>query len=334
MPRLLAVSLLAAAAAALAAPAATLAADPPVAPALPSVPGPAPAADVLVAPDPLAQQIAALDGTVVWVSGRFGHQTLMQRTPDGTIAAVKGAPLSRSYSSIDLGHNSDGRLLLTYLRCDAGAACKALWNDLDGRRATFRKLTPPGCTVSTAPAQWRTRVAYGLSCTGSVTSRKRTGLYIKNGSRPPVRLPRPHDAVKYGVMNVQSVDLRATRVAAVAADIYTYAFSETTAGKGMSSFLAAASEGDSDERSPGLALGSRNDMWSLTDASHAGDPNEATIFRTEPTGCESRERLVSAAESDDFLATDLAVDGRTVYLLVPGEGVVTHAFAPSEGVCS
>jgi hypothetical protein len=330
MPRLLAISLLAVSAA-LVAPAAALAADLPVAP---TVPDPGPVADVLVAPDPLAQQITALDGTVVWVSGRFGHQTLMQRTPDGTISAVKGAPRSRSYSSVDFGHNSDGKLLLTYLRCDAGVACKALWNDLDGRRATFRKLTLPGCAVSTAPAQWRTRVAYGLSCAGSAANRKRTGLYVKSGSRAPVRLPRPHDAVKYGVMNIQSVDLRATRVAAVAADIYTYAFSETTAGTGLSSFLAAASEGDSDERSPGLALGTGNGMWSLTDASHTGDPNEAIVFRTEPAGCQSRQRLVSAAESDDFLATDLAVDGSTLYLLAPGEGIVTHTFAPTEGVCA
>ena len=71
--------------------------------ALLAVPATASAADTLVAPDPAAQQITALDGTIVWVTGEFGHQRLMQRTPDGTISAVKGARESRNYRSIDLG---------------------------------------------------------------------------------------------------------------------------------------------------------------------------------------------------------------------------------------
>ncbi len=60
--------------------------------ALLALPATASAADTLVVPDPAAEQITALDGTVAWVSGTFGHQKLMQRTPDGTIAAVQGAP--------------------------------------------------------------------------------------------------------------------------------------------------------------------------------------------------------------------------------------------------
>ncbi|MEA2219592.1 MAG: hypothetical protein QOJ35_2218, partial [Solirubrobacteraceae bacterium] len=105
-----------------------------------AAPATASAADTLVATDAAAKQITALDGTLVWVTGELGHQRLMQRTPDGTVSAVKGAPVARSYPSIDLGHNSDGNLLLTYKRCDAGSSCKVLWNDLDGRRATFRNL--------------------------------------------------------------------------------------------------------------------------------------------------------------------------------------------------
>ncbi|HEY0344472.1 MAG TPA: hypothetical protein VGC59_07485, partial [Solirubrobacteraceae bacterium] len=97
-----------------------------------ALPATASAADTVVVSDPSAQQLTALDGTIVWVSGAFGHQKLMRRTPDGVVAPVKGARQARSYRSIDLGHDSDGALRLTYLRCDSGSSCKALWNDLDG----------------------------------------------------------------------------------------------------------------------------------------------------------------------------------------------------------
>jgi hypothetical protein len=294
--------------------------------ALLALPAAASAADTLVAPDPAAQQLTALDGTVVWVTGAFGHQRLMQRTPDGVVAPVKGTREARSYRSIDLGHDSDGALRLTYLRCDTTTSCQALWNDLDGRRATFRKLALPNCAVSTAPSWWRTRIAYGQACGGSAANRKRTGLYVKTGSRAPRRLRLPKDAVKFGINAIESVDLRATRVAAVAADIYEYAFSENVDGSGMSSFLAAASEGDSDENARGLALGSGGTLWALTDAEHAGDPKEALIFRLAGD-CLRHERLTTPPEGD-FAATDLAVDGTTLYLLVPGTGVVTHEFAP------
>jgi hypothetical protein len=291
-----------------------------------ALPATASAADTVVAPDPAAQQLAALDGTVVWVTGAFGHQKLMQRTPDAVVAPVKGTREARWYRSIDLGHDSDGALRLTYLRCDSGSSCQALWNDLDGRRATFRKLALPSCAVSTAPSWWRTRIAYGLDCSGSAANRRRTGLYVKTGSRAPRRLSLPKDAVKFGVNRIESVDLRGTRVAAVAADIYEYAFSESVTGTGMSSFLAAASEGESDENAHGLALGSGGTLWALTDAEHGGDPKEALIFRFAGD-CLRRERLTTLPDGD-FAATDLAVDGTTLYLIAPGTGVVTHEFAP------
>jgi hypothetical protein len=295
-----------------------------------SLPVASAAADTLVAPDAAAGKITALDGTLAWVSGPFGHQKLMQRTPDGTISVVKGTREARTYRSLDLGHDQDGALRLTYLRCDgnANSTCASLWNDLDGRRATFRNLTLPKCTVSTAPSWWRTRIAYGLDCTGSAANRKLTGLYVKSGSHKPVRLPRPKDAVKFGVKSVSAVDLRGTRVAATVSDIFEYSFSETTAGRDMRSFLAAASEGDSDEDVPGLAIQSASTHWSLTDATHAGDPNEAIIFR-QTGGCLRLERLANASEAiEGFRATDLAVDGATLYLLVPGAGIVTHTFTP------
>jgi hypothetical protein len=291
-------------------------------------PASASAQDTLVAPDPAAEQITALGGTLVWVSGPFGSQRIFQRTPDGTIAPVKNAPRSRSYRSIDLGRDSDGKLRLTYLRCDTSSTCKALWDDLDGRRATFRNLEAPGCKVNTAVSQWRTRVAYGLACTGSAANRKLTGLYTKNGSRRPVRLPRPRDAITFGVTRIESVDLRGDRVAAVAADIFEYSYSQTVGGRDMRAFLAAASEGDSDENARGLSLQSASTHWTLTDSTHTGDPNTATIFR-QAGGCLQREPLVSAPNATrEFEVTDIAADAGTLYLLTPGAGIVTHTFTP------
>ena len=303
-----------------------------VAAALLAAPATASAADSLVVSDPAAQQITALDGTAVWVSGRFGRQTLMQRTPDGTIAAVKGAPVSRSYRSIDLGRSRSKTLVLTYLRCDRGIACKPISDDLAGHRASFRNLTRPRCTVNAGPSQWRNRIAYGLFCTGSTANRKRTGLYVKADGRAPVRLGLPRDAVKFGIRTIESVDLRGTRVAAVAADIYEYSFSQTASGRGLRSFLAAASEGDSDASARGLAIESHSTWWTLTNASHAGDPNETIIHRRSGT-CSQIERLTSPPDTE-FLATDLAFDRGTLYLLVPGSGIVTHTLpADARVVC-
>ena len=298
-----------------------------VAAALLAVPATASAAGTVVAPDPAAEQVTALGGTIVWVTGDFGRQRLMQRAPDGTISAVEGTRAAHDYRAIDLGRDRDGRLRLTYLRCDAGAPCQTLWNDLDGRRATFRTLARPGCQVNTAPAQWRTSVAYGLFCTGSARNRRTTGLYVKHGSRKPVRLPRPRDAVRFAITNIAAVDLRSTRLAAVAADVYAYSFSQTVAGRGMRSAFVAGSEGDSDEHVRGIALGHANVHWTLTNAVHAGDPNEAIVLRQQGD-CLQRERLISPPGADGFAATGLAVDETTMYLVVPGSGIVTHTFTP------
>ena len=298
-----------------------------------AVPATASAADTLVAPDPAAQQMGALDGAIVWVSGQFGHQTLMQRAADGTISAVKGAPASRNYRQIDLGRSRANKLVLTYLRCDTSQSCKPISDDLAGHRATFSKLTRPGCTVNAGPSQWRNRIAYGLFCTGSAANRKRTGLYVKADGRSPVRLGLPKDAVKFGIRMIDSVDLRGTRVAAVVADVYEYSFSQTTAGKDLRSFFAAGSEGESDASARGLAIQSSSAWWTLTNASHTGDPNETIIHREFGGGCSQVERLASPADAE-FPATDLAVDGAALYLLVPDVGIVTHTLGPdARAVC-
>ena len=292
-----------------------------------AAPATAAAADTLVAADSAAKQVTALDGMLVWVTGDFGHQRLMQRTPDGTVSAVEGAPESRSYPSIDLGHDSDGNLLLTYKRCDSTGSCKVLWNDLDGRRATFRNLTPRGCTLSTAPSQWRTYVAYGLFCTRKgKADNARSGLFVKARGKAPRQLPRPKDAIKFGARAIEDVDLRASRVAALAADVYEYAFSQSLTGREMWTLFAAASEGESSGDARGVALGSGGALWTLTNAEHLDDPKESIIFRL--AGRCLRSENIQTPANGDYAATGLAVDGGALYLVVPGAGIVTHEFAP------
>jgi hypothetical protein len=187
------------------------------------------------------------------------------------------------------------------------------------------------CTLSTPPALWRTRAAYGLQCRrGRTFDARRSGLYVKTGNGAPRRLPLPADAVRFGADFIKAVDLRWTRVAAVAADIYEYAFSQTVTGRERRSFLAAASEGESDAHARGVSLGAGGTLWTLVDAEHVGDPNRAIIFR-QAGACLQYETLVNPVGPDQesgFRATGMAVDGETLYLVVPGTGIVTHAFAP------
>jgi hypothetical protein len=295
------------------------------------------AADTTVAPDPVADEVTALDGTIVWVSGKFGDQIVMQRSPAGVIAQVKGAPHAKAYRTIDLGHDSKNRLVLTYERCSTASHCKPFLDNLKGKRATYKHLTLKRCEIATAPAVWRTRLAYGLECRkpNKQIDDARSGLYVKTGAKSPRRMRLPHDAKKFGVTNISSVDLRGTRVAAVAADVYEYSFTEKVDRTGLRSIFGAASEGDSDEHTTGLALSSGGVMWALVDAEHVGDPNQARIFRVGAT-CYDLQELVNPAGPDQetgFLATDLAVDGSTLYLVVPGTGVVLHPFV-AQGACT
>lgn len=301
-------------------------------------------ADTVVAPGAEAQRMTALDGTLVWITGDFGSQRLMQRTQaDGVVKAVPGAPTVSSYGSLDLGRDAAGKLVLTYSRCTTSSRCSVLRDDLAGHRASVRGLAPKGCALSVAPSLWRSRTAYGLLCTKRsgkqrVSDPKRTGLYVKRGSRAATRLTLPKDARKYGIDDVSWVDLRGDRVGAVVSDVYEYAFSETASGRKTSSFLASASEGESDERVRGLAAGPGGMLWSLTDSSHAGDPNEARIAKLfpGPQSCLAFERLTNPPGPDQemgFRAVGLAVDGATVYLSVPGTGIVEHEFKPTSSYC-
>ncbi len=298
-----------------------------------AAPGAASAADTVVVAGATARELTALDGTIVWLSGAFPNQTLMQRSPDGTVAPVGGAPQA-VYRSIDLGHNGSGKLVLTYLRCNGTKSCVAISDDLAGHRTSYKRLVPKRCELTSAPSRWLGRVAYGLSCDKlrgkpNVHDRARSGLFVREGSAAPKRLRLPKDAIKFGVDNVTRVDLRGTIVGAAATDIYSYAFAQTVNGSNLRSSFAAASEGDSDERVAGQSLGSGGALWTLVDAEHAGDPNQARISRLTSGDCADFERLASPEEQEGFRAEALAADGATLYLYVPGAGIVTHTFSPT-----
>ena len=296
------------------------------------------AADTIVVPGVTPNQMTALSDTIVWTSGEFPNDTLMQRDPDGTVAPVAGAPTA-NYRSIDLGHDGNGDLVLTYLRCEGNRNCRAFSDDLQGKRTSYKRLVPKRCELTTAPSRWDERVAYGLSCDKlrgkpNVHDSSRSGVFVRKGSAAAKHLHRPKDARKFGIDFVRYVDLRGSTVGAVVSDIYAYAFSQTVNGSKLRSAFIAASEGESDEHVVGAGLGSNGAQWSLVDASHTGDPNEARLSRLGRDGCSNFERLINSAgpnESEGYLAEGLAPDGNTLYLYVPGAGIVKHDFVTTPG---
>ncbi|MDX6717846.1 MAG: hypothetical protein QOJ63_100 [Solirubrobacteraceae bacterium] len=302
--------------------------------ALAAAPAAAGAADISVVPGADARQMTALDGTLVWVSGKFPNHTLMQRSPDGIITPVAGAPRA-TYLSIDLGHDGAGKLVLTYLRCSGTRNCKAYSDDLAGHRVTYKRLAPRRCTLTAAPARWGSRVAYGLGCTKlrgkpRVHDLKRSGLFVRTGTGAPKRLRLPKPATRFVIDNVRWVDLHGARVGAVVSDIYSYAFSQTVDGTRLRSSFVAASEGESDESVRGLSLGTGGALWTLVDAAHTGDPNQARISKLGASGCSASEVLANPSAADEgYRAEALAVDGDTIYLYAPSSGIVTHDFNPS-----
>ena len=304
--------------------------------ALLAAPSAALATDAVVVPGVVARQMTALDGTLVWLGGAFPNQTLMQRTPDGTVAAVEGAPAS-AYRSIDLGHDAHGKLVLTYLRCAGGGT--AISDDLAGHRVSYKRLVPKRCTLTAAPARWGRRVAYGLDCDKlrgkpHVHDAARSGLFVRREADAPRRLRLPKDAVKFHIDRVRWVDLRRTTVGAAVTDVYSYAFAQTVNGTHLRTSFAAASEGDSDENIVGQSLAAAGELWTLVDAVHVGDPNMAIISRLQRGDCADSEAQSEPGPDafDGYPAEALAADGRTLYLYVPGTGIVTHTFTPTR-VC-
>jgi hypothetical protein len=299
-----------------------------------ATPAAAGAADTPVVPGADARQMTALDGTLVWVSGTFPNHTLMQRSPDGIITPVAGAPKA-TYPSIDLGHDGSGRLVLTYLRCSGTRSCKAYSDDLAGHRVIYKRLAPKRCTLTAAPARWGSRVAYGLGCSRlrgkpNVHDSKRSGLFVRRGNGPAKRLRLPKPATRLVIDDVRWVDLHGRSVGAVVADVYSYAFSQTVDGTHLRSSFVAASEGESDETVRGLSLGTGGALWTLVDAVHTGDPNQARISKLGATGCAETEILANPSAADEgYRAEAMAVDGDTIYLYAPAAGIVTHELVPS-----
>jgi len=301
-----------------------------------AAPAAAGAADTVVVPGAVASRLTALDGHIVWTTGRFPSQTLMQRGSDGTVAPVPGAPKA-VYRSIDLGHDASGKLVLTYLRCEGTKNCKAISDNLAGRRVSYKRLVPSLCALTSAPSRWNDRVAYGLTCdrmSGGrrVHDRARSGLFVRKHAGAAKRLRLPRDAVKFNMDSVAWVDLRGTNVGAGVVDVYKYAFVQTVNGSNLRSDFVGGSEGDSEAQIVGQSLGSGTLLWTLVDAFHAGDPNVSAISRIIDADCaefESVENPRGPNEAEGYRYEAMAVDGRTMVLYAPGTGLVTHTFTPS-----
>jgi len=299
-----------------------------------AAPAVASAADTLVVPDPFANEVTALDGTIVWLSGfdsdeeRNTDQVLMQRT-GGVIKRVDGAPRA-SYDSIDLGRDSSGKLVLTYTRCSQ-TRCTHLRDDLRGKRKSFKHLTLERCELEQAPAVWGTRLAYGLHChkPSKAFDKKRSGLYVKAGAGSPRRLRSPSKA---NGPFIRARDLRRTRVAAIAGFRDAYSFSETVGGNGLRSLRVGLPEGGASSTvQMDVSLPSTNVMWTLVGSKTVEDPRRVSIVKTL-SDCYERETLVgSPADPFAFPATDLAADGTRLYLVVPRAGIIEHDFAPAGG---
>lgn len=276
--------------------------------------------------------LAALDGTIVWRRGTFKQQTLMQRTPDGTITRVLGAP-EAFYPSIDLGRDADGQLVLTYLRCEDLGRCKAYSDDLAGHRVAFKHLPHKRCELTAAPARWGARVAYGQLCSKlrgrpNADDRRRSGLYVRKGSGTPTHLRLPAAAMSDGFPVVRWVDLRATTVAAAAASGAWHVFAQRIDGTRLRS--ADDTAWMSSDAIASLALGTRGAVWTLRTRSGFPDhPNTSLIARLIAEGCTVSERLVDLPAGAPYPAESMAADGDTLYLYVPGTGIVRHEFRPT-----
>jgi len=81
-----------------------------------------------------------------------------------------------------------------------------------------------------------------------------------------------------------------------------------------------------------MSLGAGARLWTLVDALHVGDPNQARISRLGANSCADTQMLENPpgpAAAERYRAEAMAVDGDTIYLYLPGTGIVTHEFAPT-----
>jgi hypothetical protein len=211
-------------------------------------------------------------------------------------------------------------------------------DDLAAHRSAVKNLRLKNCELSTAPAIWGSRMAYGQACFARKNGRKvadnaRTGLYVKTGSGKPKRLKTPKAASKAGAYDVSSVDLRGKNVAAIYEDISQIAVLERVTGATPVAFRTGGSEGDTDQRTTGLALAGTTRLFALTQSSHPDDPLQ-TVLHRQTSACRDYQTLTATAGSRgdaQYPAIDIAADGNAVYLVDPEVGIVTHTYTPSVG---
>jgi len=236
----------------------------------------------------------------------------------------------QSYRSLDLGRDAQGDPVLTYARCTTSSSCKVLQDDLAGTRRSVRGLTPRRCSLSTAPALWRGTTAYGLLCRTRANrfDARRSGLHVRTAGGRVTRIAAPPEARRAGSGTITRVDLRGTRVAAVPADIASWAFTSDTRGRGLRGFLAGSSEGETDPRVASLALGARGVLWTLTQSTRTDEPSASIVARLGAGDCLERQTLRDAGAPGEarFPLAGLAADGEDLLVVQAGTGVVRHAF--------
>ena len=303
--------------------------------ALAAVPAAASASDPVLGSAVGPQHLTALDGTVVKVEGSGTSAQLIQRAPDGSVAPVAGAPHG-DYRAIDLGHDATGALMITYIRCDGAGHCRAFSDDLHGRRVTFKHLTPKRCELTTAPARWGSRVAYGLSCSKlhgppHVYDAGRSGLFVRSGAGAPKKLRAP----KRGYAYANWADLRGTTVGAIAAGNQSIAYSQRVDGSRLRRMQITDNQGETDDYSiDGMELGGGGALWTLvTDSEEEGDMVTQELSSLGASACDMQVIPIVTdpnTHQPDLAGDALAVDGDTVYL-TRGAAILTHAFQRTGG---
>jgi hypothetical protein len=259
----------------------------------------------------------------------------MRRAPDGTVTQLATATALRNP---DLGRDAQNRLVLAYARCSTLSKCTYVRDDLAGTATAF-KLAPKNCAISSTPAVWGRRVAFGAACFKRVKGKRvsdaaRSGLYVRKGSAKPRRLPTPRDARRTGSDSVIATDLRGTNVAAVFTDIASFAVLRGVAAKSPARTIrVGSSEGDTDQRVIGLALPSATTMFTLTDSNYGGEPAQSIINRMTANCSDYQVLTAPAGPRAEFESpiTDIAADGATVYVVTPGVGITTHEYKPDVG---
>ena len=298
---------------------------------------PAAARAETVVADPTAWHVTALGGTIVWGTG-YAPAKLMQRSPDGTVAPVAGTAEAYDFRNPDLGRDAQNRLVLTYSHCATLTSCTYVRNDLAGNTTTFKGLAPKDCTLSTAPAVWKSSVAYGLSCVKRVKGKRvgdpaRSGLYLKRKGERAIRFSTPKKARRSGAWWVEDVDLRGSRIGALYGDISMFATVQTTSGDLRRTVRVATTEGDGDQRAAGVTIGTGDvRLWSLTRSYHQESPAQTIIHRIAED-CDDYQVLTAdaGAAPEDFPLVDLTADGGTLYAVDRGVGIVTHDYARTAG---